>query len=188
MGFFDSFLGQHEGLSKDLLSPFGGENQAGILGGGRFVPESSEFKDKQLNLASQLEARARGEGTSIAELQLRDALEKNVAQNFAQAQASRGLNPALAARQALSTQADLGQELAAKGALLRAQEQESAQRTLAEVLGSGRSGDLRFQDIKGGNFQKGLENRKGAGESAGKFIASMFGGGMGGGGGGMGMG
>ena len=92
---------------------------------------------QQQSLADILAARARGEGTSLAELQLQQTLEANRrAAAGALSAAGRGINPALAQRLLLQQQSTLGQQAAGQGAILRAQEQLAAQQALGQQLGT----------------------------------------------------
>jgi hypothetical protein len=89
---------------------------------------------QQQTLADMLAARARGEGTSIAELQLQQALEANRRAAAGSLATTRGMNPAAAQRLLLQQQATLGQSAAGQAAILRAQEQLAAQQALGQQL------------------------------------------------------
>lgn len=102
----------------------------------------AEFRQKQLGLANQLEAQTRGEGPSLAQLQLQDASQRNVQQAFGLAAARQGGNPALALRSAMNAQAQVGGQAALQSAQLRLAEQLQAQQALAELTGQGRGQDI----------------------------------------------
>lgn len=97
---------------------------------------------QQQSLADMLAARARGEGTSIAEMQLQQALEANRRAAAGSLAATRGMNPAAAQRLLLQQQATLGQTAAGQGAILRAQEQLAAQQALGQQLGGMRGAEI----------------------------------------------
>lgn len=97
---------------------------------------------QQQSLADMLAARARGEGPSIAEMQLQQTLEANRrAAAGALSAAGRSMNPALAQRLLLQQQSTLGQQAAGQGALLRAQEQLGAQQALGAQLAAMRGSE-----------------------------------------------
>lgn len=110
---------------------------------GMFGTDNDVFRQRQLTLADALAARARGEGESVAGLQLQQGLEAQ----------RRGLSSALASqRPGMSAGAGMRTMMRGYGnaaaqtnqaaALLRAQEILGAQQQLGSVLGQGRQGDL----------------------------------------------
>lgn len=99
-------------------------------------------RGQQQTLADMLMARARGEGQSIAELQLQRTLEQNQKAAAGALAGVRGMNPALAQRLLLNQRAEMSQQAAGQGALLRAQEQQQAQALLGQQLGIQRGQDL----------------------------------------------
>lgn len=112
---------------------------------------------QQQDLASQLAARARGEGTSIAELQLQRTAEENARRASGALRGVRGINPALAQRLLLQQQAKIQQQTAADAALLRAKEQQAAQQLLGTQLAGMRGSEL---DTARGIGTLGLEQEK----------------------------
>lgn len=97
---------------------------------------------QQQGLADMLAARARGEGPSVAEMQLQQTLEANRrAAAGALAAAGRSMNPALAQRLLLQQQSTLGQQAGGQAAILRAQEQLAAQQALGAQLGQMRGAE-----------------------------------------------
>lgn len=100
--------------------------------------QGQDVYQQQAGLAATLQARAEGRGTpSLAELQLQQTLEGNRRSLAGQLAAQgRSMNPALAQKLLLSKGADLQQQSAGQGAILRAQEQIAAQGALANQLGS----------------------------------------------------
>ena len=109
---------------------------AGIEGRGMDDP----FRQGQLTLAEQLAAQARGEGPSLAQMQLREGTDRNLAQALAM-QATAGGNPALAQRGIAQQRSDIGQQAAMQSGQTAMQEQMIARQQLAGVLGQGRAGE-----------------------------------------------
>jgi hypothetical protein len=104
--------------------------------------KQAEFRAHQIELAKQLAAQARGEGPSLAALQLQQASDRNIANQMALAASMRGGNPALAQRNLLSNAASLQQQTAMEAAQARMQEQLAAQQQLAGLAASGREADI----------------------------------------------
>lgn len=104
--------------------------------------QSAEMRAGQQDLINMLGARARGEGPSIAEMQLRQGTDRTIAGAQALAASQAGVNPALALRgtQAAATQANL--QTSQQQALLRAQEMEAARGQLGQQLGAVRGQDI----------------------------------------------
>lgn len=89
----------------------------------------------QGTLAQQLAAQAQGQGPNIAQLQLQQATNRNIAQGAGLIGSQRGMNPALAARLIAQQTAAANQEAAGQSGLMRAQQQLAAQGALANVYG-----------------------------------------------------
>lgn len=114
-----------------------GFNRAGFYGDlGSAQAQQAQLYGQQQDLAGALAARARGEGTSIAEMQLQNTLAQNQRAAAGQLAGVRGLNPAMAQRLLLNQQAALAGQAAGQGAMLRAQEQLAAQQALGQQLAS----------------------------------------------------
>ena len=106
---------------------------------------------QQQSLADALRARAEGRGgPSLAELQLQQTLEQNQRQAAGALAGVRGMNPALAQRLLLNQQAGLSQQAAGQGAVLRAQEQLSAQQALGQQLATMRGAETGMYGSAGG--------------------------------------
>lgn len=101
-----------------------------------------------------------GKAPSVAEMQLRNTLNRNVADQNARAAGARGLGVAGARRQAAMNIARLNADAAESGALVRAQEQATARGQLG-----GLATDTRGQDISQSTTQAGLN------QDANKFTA-----------------
>lgn len=104
--------------------------------------QQDQFRGQQMSLADALNQQAMGNGPSLAQSQLRQATEGNIANALAMAASQRGGNPALAQRNAAMNVAAANQQAAAQSADLRAQEQMAARGQLGQVLSSGRGQDI----------------------------------------------
>ena len=119
--------------------------------------QQNQQNDQQSQLASQLQQAAQGNGPSIVQQQLGNALGQ--AQNTAASQmaGARGLNPALAARLIGQNQAGQAQQAAGQSAMLKAQEQIAARQQLGDVLANQRAGNMSMYGTAGG-----LQNQQNA--------------------------
>ena len=117
------------------------------------VPQE-QFRQAQQTLGSQLAATAAGQGVTPAQLQLKQATERNIAQQAALRAGTSGAGAALARREIGREGAQLGQQAAQQGALLRAQETTAAQQQLGQLAGAARG-----QDIGLATSQAGLEQQ-----------------------------
>jgi hypothetical protein len=154
--------------SKDIWSDiFGGTNKAGFFGGGQYQANAanfnlpgyqqsvqaytnlanqalgggqSQFSGQQEQLAQNLFGTLKGNTPSVAQQQLQQTTQGNVANAYALAASGR-YNPA-AARMAADNAAAVNQQAAGQGAMLRAQEIQNAQGQLGNVLGQGRAQDI----------------------------------------------
>lgn len=90
---------------------------------------------QQQDLASQLKAQSMGAGPNIADLQLKQATDRNNQQAAGMLASQRGLNPALAARLIAQNQASNNQTAAGQSGLMRAQQQLASEGQLANVYG-----------------------------------------------------
>ena len=99
----------------------------------------AQFRARQLDLAQALSAQARGEGPSVAQMQLQQGTEAAIA---AQRAMAAGAQSALQSRELARTTASLQQQQAAQAAQLRLQEQLQAQQALAGLSESARGQDI----------------------------------------------
>lgn len=104
--------------------------------------QSNTTANNQNALAHALMAQANGQAPSVAQNQLNNTTNQNIAQGASAIASQKGLNPAVAARLILQQQAAANQNAAGQGALLRAQEIQNAQGTLGNVLGTQRGQDI----------------------------------------------
>jgi hypothetical protein len=101
-----------------------------------------EFRDQQSALARQLAGQAAGTGPSVAQNQLRQGQEANIAATMALMNSQRGQpNPGMA-RQAMQTSAQIQGKAAQEAATARLQEQMQAAGMLNNVAGSARGQDI----------------------------------------------
>jgi hypothetical protein len=108
------------------------------LNAGQITQGSSDY----LNMLQQ---QAAGQGPSAAQVQLQQALSRNVANQQALAASARPGNTALAARMASQQAGALGGSLAGQGALARVQEQLGAQQQLGQALQTNQGAFLQGQ-------------------------------------------
>lgn len=99
-----------------------------------------QFRGQQQQLADSLFGTISGQTPSVAQQQLNQTTQGNVANAYAMASSGR-YNPA-AARLAASNVGQVNQQAAGQGALLRAQEIAQSQAMLGNVLGAGRQQDI----------------------------------------------
>lgn len=131
------------------------------------------FGAGQQDLASMLMAQANGQGPNLAEAQLKQATDRNLAQAAALQGSARGVSPALQARSAQTQQAGIAGEAAQASAATRMQEEENARNALGGVLNAGRSGDIagQGQANQANQYYAGL----GANQSLADFMAQQAG-------------
>ena len=139
----DYALGQ-SGVMNARYDQMAGNAQTAL---GQYNPlaADAQAQAQQGQLANSLMGTISGQTPSVAQQQLQQTTQGNVANNFAMA-AANGNNPA-AARMAMMNAGNLNQQAAGQGALLRAQELQNAQGQLGGVLGGMRSQD---QSLYGG--------------------------------------
>lgn len=122
-------------------------------------------------LIQALLARSQGQGVSPAELQLREAAERNQAMIAGALAAQRGVNPALAARQIAMGGAQQQQATNQQAAILRAQEQNAAQALLGQTLGQQRGQDSQMFGLGSGGLAS--QNALNAGVASGNQQAEI---------------
>lgn len=163
---------------------FGSGSSAGIMGTGQFrakeynidrtafdptnlasYQQEQAARANQSDFIRQLQAQMRGEGPSLANLQLQQATDRNIAQQMGQAASQRGVNPALAARVAMNNIAGVNQQAAQDAAIIRQQEMLNAQQQLGGAISGQRQGDLAATDrdlgAKMGREQLGVQQQTG---------------------------
>lgn len=103
---------------------------------------SNQTRGRNDALLDALNASAEGRGPSLAQQQLQQSTQQNIANSQSQLGSARGMNPALAARLILQNSATQNQNMAQQGATLRLQEQMAARQQLSEALRAQRQQDL----------------------------------------------
>jgi hypothetical protein len=120
-----------------LSGVFSGSNganfNAGTIQGGA-LGQSSAQDASQLGGVNQGIQNIAQNGSGLAQAQLQQATNQNIAQNAGMISSQKGLNPALAARQASENAAQTGQTAANQSAALQAQTQMAAQGQLSSNL------------------------------------------------------
>ena len=138
--------------------------QANVYGGAQIDPaaqaraaqlsrQDAEFRGGQTRLMGQLEEQAAGRGPSLAAGQLREATDRNLAQQ-AGAAAAGGGSAGLARRQLATGAAQANQQAGRDAAQMRIQEQMAARQQLQGVAQTGRE-----QDINVANAQAQLQQQ-----------------------------
>lgn len=104
----------------------------------------SQVRADQAKLTQMLQDQAMGNGPSIAQQQLQQATDRNVAQAMALGQSQRGGAQGGALRNIATNQAQIGQQMAGDSAMLRLQEMMQARGMLGQHLGGMRGQDIGF--------------------------------------------
>lgn len=113
---------------------------------------TSDFRTNQQALTGRLEAIANGTGPSLAAEQMRDATDRNMAQQSSIAQSGRG-NATLANIVAANNSANFGQQAARTGMMGRLAEEQMANQQLSSTLQGARG-----QDEQTGQFNAQQQN------------------------------
>lgn len=106
----------------------------------RYSAQDSSFRQNQARMLALAEQRAMGQNT-VAEQQFRQAANRNIANSAALAQAGRG-NAAMAQRQALTNQANVGATLAGDAAMAASQEANQYAAMAGQMAGQARGQDI----------------------------------------------
>lgn len=120
------------------------EMQAADIGGAAQIDTGAqeEFRQRQIALADQLAAQARGEGPSLASMQLQEGRDANIAQAMALAASQRGQTAGQGLRQIAEQATQATSQAAADAARARVAEQLAAREQLAGVAQTGRAADI----------------------------------------------
>lgn len=119
--------------------------------------QSDQFRNQQMGLSEMAMAQARGEGPSLAQMQLQQATDANIAAQMAAAGSMRGIQGGTAQRQLANQAAMAGQQAAQQAAQLRLAEQQQAQSFAAQLAQAARGQDLSAAEA---NLQSELQNRQ----------------------------
>ncbi len=120
---------------------------------------------QQKNFAQMLQSAAAGTGgPTMADQQIKDATARNNANAAGFAAGAKGLNPALAARQALMAQSGNNQMAAGQAAQTRVQEQQAARAQLGGALAgqAGTAGGMTQADLGAAGTGSGAANQSNA--------------------------
>lgn len=109
------------------------------------VEQQAQSRKNQQQYIEALQAQMRGEGPSVAQLQLKQGQEAANRAAMSMAASQRGISPAMAAKMASRAQQQNIMQAGQQAAMLRAQEQLSAQQQLAAAIQAQRGGDLGTQ-------------------------------------------
>jgi hypothetical protein len=117
----------------------------------------TDTRTGQMKLAGQLADQAEGKGPTLAQQRFKENTDRGMAQALAMAASARGVNPALAMRQAADSQVQIQGQAAQQSADLSQQEQMNARGQLAGVLSgvAGQDQGARAQDIGLSEFNAG---------------------------------
>jgi hypothetical protein len=144
----DPRLGNQTGLNMDFGGQIRDRNQFSL----DMAPQD-EFRSQQMDFAKQLAAQSRGEGPSLAQQQLKQATDQNLASQMAAAASQRGVQGGLGQRLVAQQAANTQQQAAQGSALARTNEQLQAQGLLGNALQGGRQQDLGAQGLNLQNQQ-----------------------------------
>ena len=102
----------------------------------------AQTRGQQQNFVDMLNAQAQGQGPSVSQTLMNQALDRNVASNNALAASAKGnINPALLMRNAMNANANAGQQASGQAMVGRQQEQLNAEGMLGNALGQMRGQD-----------------------------------------------
>lgn len=114
----------------------------------------AEMRAAQTGLVSGLQNAIAGKEPSAAEIMLRNATDRNVANQYAMAQAANGMNTGLAQRTAMINAAEMNQNAVMQQALLRAQELTANRSQLAGLASDTRGADIGLATNQAGMQQQ----------------------------------
>lgn len=114
----------------------------GATGMDSYKTPESKYDKNLMALVGTLEKRMRGESPSVAETQMKQSMQENVADTQSGIRSAAGFSPALRARMLSRAGEEGGRDLVKHGALLRAQEQAQAESTLGSILLGAKGADI----------------------------------------------
>lgn len=136
----------------------------------------------QNNLLAALQGQANGTGPNPAQAMFNQSTNQNIDQNSGMIASQKGINPALATRQASMNAANMGQQAAGQAATMQAQQQVNAQNQMGNVAGQIGSQALNQQNIAQQGFYAPQSINAGVATGNAKNNAGLIGGLMGAGG------
>jgi hypothetical protein len=140
------------GLAKNALDGFDLGNALGTKNNFRAQLDPQTLAQQQ-QFINALQTQSLGLGPDPASAMLANATNQNLSNSMGIAAAQRGINPALAARQAQDAFAKTQAQAAGQGAVLKAQQQLAAQQTLGNTLANAQAQNLQAQGINAGVAQ-----------------------------------
>ncbi len=123
------------GLFGGALSGMGGGPSAEQLQFNQQVNNQNALRGRMQGFEGQLQNQAQGGGPSVSTTMLKNAQQQNAANANGLAASQRGVNPGMALRQALQSNAGANQQAQATGVAARQQEQLNAQSMLGQNQG-----------------------------------------------------
>lgn len=138
MGFINKLFQGNSDFQASTSLPTGVTNNQANVGGGlnSLIQQlTGNGAGSQQQFAQYLQGQLNGTGPSLANAQLKQALNQNVNQGAAQIASTRGINPALAARQIMQNTAAANQGAVQQGNQNRIQEQLNAGNQEGNLLG-----------------------------------------------------
>ena len=112
------------------------------------LSQQQNLRTQQEALTAQLQARAAGTAPSLAQQELKKAQDRNLAAVMAAQATTRGISPALAARNVARQQAQMGAETQQQAATLALQERMSAEQNLGQMLQAQRGQELQQSGLQ----------------------------------------
>lgn len=156
-GFFGDGKYQVDASAYQLPGFAQQQQQTGQLANNVLTPTNQQqISNQQQQLTGSLFGAINGQQPSVAQQQLQQTTQGNVANSYAMAGANLANNPA-AARQAMESAAQTNQQAAGQGAQLRAQEITNAQGQLGGVLGQQQSQNLQANQVAQGYLGQQLQ-------------------------------
>lgn len=137
-------------LANTTDQDYSGDIRNTLADVGAFRGLNQQAAAQQQQYVDQLNNQVTGNGPSVAQQQLAQALNRNAQNQAASIGSVRGINPALAAKMISDNYGHTGADLAQQGSLLRANEQLGALGQLGGALGQMRGQDIQSQQVTGG--------------------------------------
>lgn len=128
----------------DMQGRLQGEAETAAQGNGIQLNkgQSNQTRAGQMDLAGALTQQANGQGPSLAQGQLRQATDRNIAQALALGASQRGMGAAGGLRAIADQRAQIGQQAASDSSQLALNEQMQARNQLGQVLTGARGQDI----------------------------------------------
>jgi len=138
-----------------ITSPF-----KSATGTERFQSSESPLRGNLDRALGVLQQRVDGSRPSVAELQMQQGLDQNLADSITMARSAPGVSPALRQRMIGLAKFGQGTDLARAQSVLRAGEQAQAEQTLLSGIGQGMQADMGMQQMNQAAFES-AQGRRG---------------------------